>query len=574
MKFRQQLLLSSILVTLLLCISITITGIFVSKRNLDTDKEFTDKILTHYTNKASKLSKDILTSYTKKYLETKTNNLKYKILPIVNNLLSHNKSIEGNKELHQIFNTPLMVNNKYVGYFALIKGNSKVFYAPSGIIDKVNNKAIYKQYPKILNLKNTALKDGYSSGYFKFYNRSGEKIVNKYAVFIKIGVSDYCIAGLINVDGYHNAAEKNINILKREVLELEQNKLKEYYEYSLFNRPFIFTLSIIVIMFIFILVIFYIVGSITKPLNILTRKIKGFNPKKPEFNIELPKGSSKEIMDLANAFSKQEHDLVTYMHNFKVELENRHILEHELQVARKIQSSVLPRNSSEFSPPEFSLASKLISADSVAGDFYDYFFIDDNKLAILVADVSGKGIPAAFFMQRATTILHSFSINDKGQNPNKVLEKANDVLSQNNEACMFVTVFLAFYEINTGIMTYANAGHLKPFKVANGKITSFGNLNDIALGVMPNIKYKINAADVNQNETVVFYTNGIIDAISMDDEEYGKARFKKILADNENLPVYELCGEVISDIHGFYAGQQQDDITLLLFRRNQTAENQ
>ena len=566
-KFRQQLFLSSVIVTLLLCFFITITGIFVYKHSFQKDLSFADSILNHYTEKANILSTKMLTSYTKKYLNVRTLNLKYKIISIFKNDLQSDQSLNKDPKLQKLISQPLFVNNKEVGYFALLKGVNKLVYAPPKILAISKTLSSSDKFPKLSKLKQKALEKGHSSGYIKFYNQAGAKIVNKYAVFEKLNNTNYLVAGLINIDGYHLAAEQHIHKLKNEYLKQEKNKLNEYYMSSTYHKSFYFIIAILIILLIYILIISNLVKSITKPLNILIDKIRNFDSKKPDFNIVLPENASQEIIELADAFSTQEHELISYMHNFKHELENRHIVEHELQVARKIQSAVLPKNSLKFSPSEFSLASRLISAESVAGDFYDYFFINENKLAILIADVSGKGIPAAFFMQRATTILHTLSILEKGNNPDKVLEKTNAALAKDNDACMFVAVFLAFYDIKTGIMTYANGGHSKPFKISKGKVTSFGHLNNLALGVKPDENYQSQTIDIHPDETVVFYTIGILDAISMENEEYGRVRFKNLLVENEKLSVHDLCDEVINDICAFHAGQKQDDLTLLIFRR-------
>jgi serine phosphatase RsbU (regulator of sigma subunit) len=566
MKIKQKLILSSTIVTIVVCVFVIVVGFFVSKNNLARDLNFSRNILNQLSGKYNDISKNFISDYTQEFLKIKTANLLYEITPFIVENKFQQKKITHDKRILDLLKQPLNINECQVGYFALTTGANKEIIGPSSVEQFSKNFYIHN-FSKLNKLTEKALENGKSSGYYKFINETGNKIVNKYAVLFRVQNSNYILVGLLNTDNYNLAANHDLNKTVEKYYSTQEDDLILYYNKSLISKSIFFVICLLIIMIIYIFTLSFTMGIMTKPLRLLTEKLKKTDLDNLDYSIKTPKYSSLEVIELARSFTTQEKDLKSYMNNFKKEVETRHILEHELEVAKKIQNSVLPKISSEFIKPSFSIFAKLLSAKEVAGDFYDFFYLSENKIAFLIADVSGKGIPAALFMQRAKIILRASCATEK-ECPGKALANANHTLSKRNDACMFVTVFLIYYDIETGEISYANGGHHPTVKISGDKISDFGKLNDIALGTFETSKYKTGKTHIDVGETLILYTDGIIEAISPSYEEFGTSRLYKTIKASKDKSIEELGEIILKKVNKFEENGQFDDITILIFKRN------
>ncbi len=243
------------------------------------------------------------------------------------------------------------------------------------------------------------------------------------------------------------------------------------------------------------------------------------------------------------------------------------VFENELRIGRSIQESLLPMIFPPFPDRrEFELYADNIPAKEVAGDFYDFFFIEEDRLAIIIADVSGKGVSAGLFMAITRTLIKVTS--DDLKDPAGILEKTNRVLSLDNEACMFTTMFLAVYNVKTGKLEFANAGHNPPLIIhTDGEITKVCVSRDPVLGIVEEQHYHGGEITLEKDQTLVLYTDGITEAVAPDGEFYGEENFSQLLKENRGLPLEGLAGKIESELEEFQQGEQFDDITFLLLRR-------
>jgi sigma-B regulation protein RsbU (phosphoserine phosphatase) len=288
---------------------------------------------------------------------------------------------------------------------------------------------------------------------------------------------------------------------------------------------------------------------------------------KGEFSVKVQEKGTQETVELAQVFNQLGSQLSEYMDNLKSETAAREAVESEIRIARDIQQSLLQKTFPPFpGHDEFELFALLEPAKEVAGDFYDYFFIDKKRLVVMVGDVSGKGVPAAFFMAITRTMLKN--ICQLEHDPGKVLKRVNDMLCEENDACMFVTVLLGIYDIETGELHYANGGHNEMLKLgSNGEFDKFGMLSNVALGVMPGAKFTTAKYQLEPNDVLALYTDGLIEAVGADEQLYGEERFRKSFKENSDLSVNFLAAAVIEDVTAFEQGQRFDDITLMILKR-------
>lgn len=268
-----------------------------------------------------------------------------------------------------------------------------------------------------------------------------------------------------------------------------------------------------------------------------------------------------EIEKLTVSIKKMEGEINRYLSDLSDITAERERISAELNIARNIQSSMLPRIFPE--RREFDIYATMTPAKEVGGDFYDFLFVDENQLAIVMADVSGKGVPAAMFMMISKTLIKSAA--QAGLSPKAVLEKVNDRLCESNEAEMFVTVWLGILDIKTGKLRCANAGHEYPaLRRRGGDFELYYDVHGFVLAGMEDMKYQEYELQLFPGDTIFVYTDGVTEATNAQHELYGTDGMLQALNENKQLCGKELLDAVHKGIHRFVGNAPQfDDITML-----------
>lgn len=243
-------------------------------------------------------------------------------------------------------------------------------------------------------------------------------------------------------------------------------------------------------------------------------------------------------------------------------------LEKELTIARSIQQSIIPHNFQPFpNIHTFEILGTMIPARQVGGDFFDFFPLDESRLGFVIGDVSGKGIPAALFMAMSRSIIKT--IAQRSSSAQNCLKEANQILSTDNESCMFVTVFYGILNVNTGHVECANAGHNPPILLKSDKTLEMIAVNEgIPLGVAESSVYVNHEFDLNKNDCLILYTDGITEATNMKHEQYSRERLQQCLLAWEQGALSSLMNHVLNDLHKFATTTyESDDITLLCIKQ-------
>ena len=242
-------------------------------------------------------------------------------------------------------------------------------------------------------------------------------------------------------------------------------------------------------------------------------------------------------------------------------------LQNELEVASNMQQSILPTQFPK--GPSFHVFGNMKPARSVGGDFYDIMRLDNGRIGLAIADVSDKGVPAALFMMSTRTLLKGAAIGTL--KPGGVLREVNDLLNEDNEASMFVTVLYAVYDPANGTLTYANGGHNAPLVVhADGRSDLLPLTGGVALGLVPDMEYREDTFTLSPGDTVVLYTDGVSEAMNGDDEEFGNERLLKIFASSPPTNSEEANQAIFRAVEAFVGtAPQSDDITCLTLCRGE-----
>lgn len=244
-----------------------------------------------------------------------------------------------------------------------------------------------------------------------------------------------------------------------------------------------------------------------------------------------------------------------------------HRIEEELAIGKQIQLSMLP----EHCPivPGWEIEAFYKAAQQVGGDFYDFFYLPrtTNRLGMVIADVSDKGIPAAIFMALSRTLIRTTALT--GRNPAAALMRANELLLKDSQSDAFLTAFYAILNTKTGRLDWSNAGHNPPlwYESATGKFHKL-SIPGIVLGIFENIKLNENAIFISPSDFVVFYTDGVTEAMSADGEVFGEERFIETLSQFANASAYQMIRGVIDAVNIFTLNTpQSDDFTLFIVKR-------
>ena len=248
-------------------------------------------------------------------------------------------------------------------------------------------------------------------------------------------------------------------------------------------------------------------------------------------------------------------------------------LEQELAAARTLQMSMVP---TDFPAPSAERPVEIFAvmepAREVGGDLYDYFFTADGRLAFLVGDVSGKGVPAAMFMARTLNLLRvmcSFLLRDgAAAAPGEIVGRVNRELCVGNTTMTFVTLFFGILDLSSGALTFANAGHDPPFRIANGAASPLAGAQGLALGIDENWTYESAAATLAPGETLCIYTDGITEANDPAGALFGKQRLATLVGGHDGAALATLIGNAVAAVRTFAQdAPQADDITALALRR-------
>lgn len=304
--------------------------------------------------------------------------------------------------------------------------------------------------------------------------------------------------------------------------------------------------------------------KMTKPLNLFTLAAKEIGSGK--FNSKLPEINTKdEIQELLTSFKQMQFELNNYIANLKETTAEKEKMQSELRIAHKIQMDMVPKIFPPFPErDDVDLFAILDSAKEVGGDLYDFFFIDDEKIVVLVGDVAGKGVPASLFMAVTRTLIRSKIT--KGITSSVIVDQINRDLMQNNDSQLFVTLLLCIIDVKTRTMEYTSAGHNPAYIVTkDGKITSLKDRHGMALGLFDLQPYSSSIYQMEKGDKFILYTDGVNEAMDKDGNIYDYSRLENMLGKLQNMTAKESTELILKDIISFANGaEQSDDITLMV----------
>ena len=389
-----------------------------------------------------------------------------------------------------------------------------------------------------------------------------------YAAYAPMPAADWSIATLVNRDEVVKPARNVRDDILIRIGEFEKQ----------FGQLFVFMFGLGIMLMLFLLVALFRVSDgmarrFVEPIEELAKGVRDITSGDFDRQIEIKTGD--EIEHLAVCFNAMTSELKTYMKNLTSVTAEKERIATELNVATEIQTGILPQEF-DFNRSDFEIYATMNAAKEVGGDFYDFYMLDENHLMITMADVSGKGVPAALFMMISKTVLKNFALTAANADDlGAIVTRANQQLSQNNDAMMFVTVFVGILDLKTGELIYVNGGHNPPL-IYSARSEHWRYLETSAhnyvLGPVDDAEYQQETVRLERGDAIYLYTDGVTEALNESEELYGEERLEQCLnrINVKNLSVEEVLEEVRRSLVEYVGNApQSDDITMLAVKLNE-----
>ncbi len=364
--------------------------------------------------------------------------------------------------------------------------------------------------------------------------------------------------------------EKNELLIPTEELlvQMDESSRRSLSQYeSSFRQSSWLTIIVMTLLVInAVLVALMFSGKLTNPINLMTEKVKKLSGDDFSFEMDEVYRTGDEIELLAETFGELSDRTKKYIREIMDITAEKERIGAELAIATQIQADTLPKEFPLYPErKDFDVYAVMTPAKEVAGDFYDIFMIDDDHLCLVMADVSGKGIPAALFMMVSKIMLENRAV--MGGDPGQILKDVNKRLAENNHQLMFVTVWLAIVTLSTGHVVEANAGHENPaIKRKGGTYELHETNHDLVVGALSSTRYRVTEFDLAPGDMIFAYTDGVTDATNKDGDRFDiKGMMESLCRHKEDGP-QELLHHVREDVDAFAGEAEQfDDITMMAF---------
>ncbi len=308
----------------------------------------------------------------------------------------------------------------------------------------------------------------------------------------------------------------------------------------------------------------FVASRVVKPIEHMTKRINSLGGEDTAFEMEKIYKTNDEIEVLAESFAALSGKTKEYIKKITDITAEKERIGTELALATRIQADMLPNIYPAFPDrTEFDVYASMDPAKEVGGDFYDFFLIDDDHLCMIIADVSGKGVPAALFMMASRIIMSNNAMT--GKTPAQILTDTNAAICSNNREQMFVTAWLGILEISTGKLIAANAGHEYPVIMqTGGKFELLKDKHGFVIGGMSGVKYKEYEVQLKPGSKLFLYTDGVPEATNADNELFGTDRMLKALNESLDAPPVEMLRNMRMAVDDFVKDAEQfDDLTML-----------
>ena len=399
--------------------------------------------------------------------------------------------------------------------------------------------------------------DGSTVGGYYDWEEFDGSIRKKFMYMVPVKGTQYMVAATTYIDEFSKPVEetkKKIAAVTRATGERIHQRLQRM------EKIFV-GIFVMILLAVFGLT-FFLSRLITNPIVALKQGAAAIGGGDLDHRVAVKTGD--ELQDLARSLNKMAVDLKEYMEELRVTTAEKERMTKELEIGKGIQQSFLPESNPEI--PGIDIAAFNVPALEVGGDFYDFIPITEDRWGLVIADVSGKGVPAALFMAISRTLIRAHTTSNR--TAVEAVTEANRMICEDSKSCMFVTLFYAILDSKKKTLTYVNAGHNPPLLFRGGSVDiALLKAKGIALGVIEEVELEEVEIQLTDDDIVVLYTDGVTEAINEKEEDFGEKRLINVIQENRGLPVGDIIDRIRDEVIAFAGDQPQfDDITLMALK--------
>lgn len=436
------------------------------------------------------------------------------------------------------------------------KGTAMMRLHPNPELVNYNMTNLRETLPSWWKIYEPSLSGAISGGYYDWKDADGN-IRQKFMYMVPVEGTPYMAAATTYIDEFQKPL-----VATRITIATDTNNTARTIDDQIGHTVTLF-LSIFVVLLIGIAGLVYVLSRmITDPIRELSRGADAIGSGNLDYRVNVHSGDELEL--LADSFNRMAGDLKGYMNELLLTNAEKERIAKELEIAHGIQQSFLPESPPEI--PGIDIAGMNLPAREVGGDFFDYIPVGGGRWGIVIADVSGKGVPAALFMGLSRTLVRANAMAQLSVS--ETLVRANELITENDRSSMFVTVFYGVLDPGHRTLTYVSAGHNAPLMIRQGADdTILLKAAGVALGVMPEIELEEREIVLDSGDILVLYTDGVTEAINQREEEFGVARLTTLAGQYRSRTAAEIIGLIRDEVIRFSEGQPQfDDITLIVMK--------
>lgn len=458
--------------------------------------------------------------------------------------------------------------NDVAGHIDVFDNKGEAIWHLNSSVEGKNYADWKAEFPDMWNLVERSFTQDKVHGYYTFINRKN-KVAKKFMALVHVRGTPFIVSAVVEIDKYFSPIHEKMEIAHQKALKQAGASIEHSIRSTLGQAKLVSLVGGLILLTISGFFGYWFTGTISRPIMTLrdgVDKIGG-----GDFQVQVPERGPKEVKQLAHAFNLLGQQLTEYVNRLAETTAAKQKMESELSIAAEIQRSLLPTS---FSPDkgheELEIYASMKPARHVGGDFYDFFYIDEDNLCFAIGDVCGKGVPAAILMAVTKSLLEAATA--ESQNPGYYLDRVNRRLSHNNDSNVFVTIFCGVLNLKDRQLIYANGGHDPPLIIRKQSVVEFlGPPGGPALGLFPDADFPTARLILESDDTLFAFTDGVTEAVDKAGNFFAKENLIKAVRGQTETPVKDIVENLLEQITSFSQGMDQaDDITMVALRLTKT----
>jgi len=561
-KIRTQLLLSYLGLILLTIVGMTILSLYLMTGLTVRNVSEAEEAVKHLASANYQLSEETLTLLGERLVRTKSREVASLLsMRLRGHGLKDYDQLRKDPELRSIAVQDIMAADKIAGHVDVLDETGTAVWHPNRSVEGKNYTQWKNEYPEMWRLLERSFTENEVHGYYTFINMD-QQPVKKYMALTRVQNTPFIVTAVVEISKFFVPVHEKMWSANEQAQAKARKAIETATDSTLEHGKLLGAIGATLALILGGCFGYWFSSSISRPIMRLKDGVRQIG--QGNFSVEVPERGAREVKELANSFNLLGKQLTEYMENLTQATVARQRLESELAIAAEIQRSLVP---TAFPPnashQELEIYAVMHPAREVGGDFYDFFFVDEQHLCFAIGDVCGKGMPAALLMAVTKSLIETTA--NLTLDPGQILRMVNGRLAHNNEKCVFVTMFCGILNVSTGELLYANGGHDLPIVIEHGGSSRFlAATQGPALGLFESECFRIEQLIMAPGDKLFSFTDGVTEAMDSEENFFTKDRLLGTVTGLAGGSVRDLVQGVLHEVTSFSTGTpQSDDITIM-----------